>query len=93
MCLGLCYQVGRAWLCCGLIGHPAESPAFSCLTLNFSGKLSLLFFVCLCVCVFKVNLCSQLYFSIFHPYVLHYSNDNPTVYFYYCYFLNKIHSS
>lgn len=44
-------RVGRAWLCCGLIGHPAESPAFSCLTLNFSGKLSLLFFVCVCVCV------------------------------------------
>lgn len=44
-------RVGRAWLCCGLIGHPAESPAFSCLTLNFSGKLSLLFFVCVCVCL------------------------------------------
>lgn len=49
-------RVGRTWLCCALKGHPAESPAFSCLTLNFSGKFSLLFFVC--VCVFKVNLCS-----------------------------------
>lgn len=32
-------RVGRMWLHCGLKGHPAESPTFSCLTLNFSGKL------------------------------------------------------
>lgn len=50
LCGFMLTRVGRAWLCCGLIGHPAERPAFSCLTLNFSGKLSL-FFVCVCVCV------------------------------------------
>lgn len=43
-------RVGRMWLCCGLKGHPAESPAFSCLTLNFSGKF--IIFFCLCVCLF-----------------------------------------
>lgn len=44
-CLGLVSPgsvvtgVGGMWPCCGLKSHPAESPAFSCLTLNFSGKL------------------------------------------------------
>lgn len=49
----LLVRVGEMWPCCGLKAHPAESPAFFCLTLNFSCKLSLLFFfvVVVCVCV------------------------------------------
>lgn len=42
-------RVGRMWLCCGLKCRLAGSPAFSCLTLNFFGKLLLFFFFFSCV--------------------------------------------